>query len=266
VKDLRSLEQKWVVITGASGGIGREIALQAASRGANVVLLARSLEKLKQIELLINESFSVNALSFQLDVANPSEVELVFNSIYKQVDHIDILVNNAGFGLFKEAHEVTLMEVKEMFDVNVLGLIACTSMVVSNMRKRKSGHIINIASQAGKIATPKSSGYSATKYAVLGFSNSLRLECMNDNVYVTTVNPGPIATDFFTIADETGTYVKSVEKYMLKPEYVAKKVVDSMMKKKREINLPGWMNAASIFYTLFPKTVERLGKKAFFKK
>ncbi|WP_108670887.1 SDR family NAD(P)-dependent oxidoreductase [Peribacillus acanthi] len=263
---MKSLEHKWVVITGASGGIGKEIALQAASRGANVVLLARSLERLKQIELMIKESFNVNALSFRLDVANPSEVEQVFSNIYKQVDQIDVLVNNAGFGLFKEAHEATLMEVKEMFDVNVLGLIACTNMVVSQMRKRRSGHIINIASQAGKIATPKSSGYSATKYAVLGFSNSLRLECMNDNVYVTTVNPGPIATDFFTIADESGTYVKSVEKYMLNPEYVAKKVVDNMLTKKREINLPGWMNAASIFYTLFPKTVERLGRKAFFKK
>ncbi|WP_163102853.1 SDR family NAD(P)-dependent oxidoreductase [Peribacillus alkalitolerans] len=263
---MKTLEQKWVVITGASGGIGREIALQAASHGANVVLLARSIEKLKQVELLIKESYNVEALSFQLDVANPSEVELVFTAIYKQVDQIDILVNNAGFGLFKEVHEATLVEVKEMFDVNVLGLIACTSMVVSQMRRRKSGHIINIASQAGKIATPKSSGYSATKYAVLGFTNSLRLECMDDNVYVTTVNPGPIATDFFTMADQSGTYVKSVEKYMLKPEYVAKKVVESMMKNKREINLPGWMNAASIFYTLFPKTVERIGKNAFFKK
>ena len=102
----------------------------------------------------------------------------------------------------------------------------------------KSGHIINIASQAGKIATPKSSVYSATKHAVLGYTNSLRMELSDFQIKVTAVNPGPIGTDFFTIADESGTYAKSVQRYILKPEYVAKKVVDAMLTSTREINLP----------------------------
>lgn len=125
---------------------------------------------------------------------------------------------------------------------------------------------MNIASQAGKIATPKSSIYSATKHAVLGYTNSLRMELSDQRIFVTAVNPGPIETNFFTIADEKGTYVKNVKKFMLKPEYVAKKVVDAMLTPTREINLPRWMNTGSVVYALFPRLFERLGKRMFNKK
>jgi hypothetical protein len=168
--------------------------------------------------------------------------------------------------VFRYAHDATIEEVKGMFSVNVVGLIACTSMVLPLMKKQSSGHIINIASMAGKIATPKSSAYSATRHAVLGYSNSLRMELADDNVYVTTVNPGPIATNFFDIADEQGTYVKNVQRYMLQPDFVAQKITDAMFTKKREINLPRWMNAGSILFALFPNLFERAGKKAFNKK
>jgi uncharacterized protein len=136
-------------------------------------------------------------------------------------------------------------------------------MVLPAMKQRRSGHIINIASQAGKIATPKSSVYSATKHAVLGYTNSLRMEVADDNIYVTAVNPGPIATNFFEVADKQGTYVKNVKRFMLQPEYVAKQVVNRMMTRTREINLPRWMSPGSIFYSLFPRTFELFGKRVF---
>lgn len=170
---------------------------------------------------------------------------------------------SSGFGIFRAAHEVTIDQIKGMFDVNVVGLMACTSMCLQKMCERRSGHIINIASQAGKIATPKSSVYSASKHAVLGYTNALRMELADFNIQVTAVNPGPIATNFFTIADEKGTYVKNVQRVMLKPEYVAQKIVDSMLTKTREINLPRWMNMGSIVYVLFPRLFERIGKRAF---
>jgi short-subunit dehydrogenase len=85
-------------------------------------------------------------------------------------------------------------------------------------------------------------------------------------VFVTAVNPGPIATNFFEIADEKGTYVKNVQRYMLQPEYVARKVVDAMLTPTREINLPRWMNMGSIVFALFPRMFERIGKRAFDKK
>ncbi|MDR7075175.1 short-subunit dehydrogenase [Neobacillus niacini] len=260
------LKGKNIVITGASGGIGAEIAKLCGASGANLVLIARSIEKLNQLQTELQQKHQVRVDVYQLDVSDTDKVKEVFNKILEKIDHIDILVNNAGFGVFREAHEATMTEIKGMFDVNVVGLMACTSMVLPKMRERRFGHIINIASQAGKIATPKSSVYSATKHAVLGYTNSLRMELSDYNVWVTSVNPGPIATNFFNIADEKGTYVKNVKRYMLQPEYVAKKVVDSMLTKTREINLPRWMNMGSVVYVLFPRLFERIGKKAFNKK
>lgn len=260
------LKGKNIVITGASGGIGAEIAKLCAASGANLVLLARSIDKLAQLQSELMQKYQVKVDVFQLDVSNTDQVQVVFRQIFEKVRDIDILVNNAGFGVFREAHEATIDEIKGMFEVNVVGLMACTSMVLPKMRARRYGHIINIASQAGKIATPKSSVYSATKHAVLGYTNSLRMELADYNVQVTAVNPGPIATNFFNIADEQGTYVKNVQRFMLQPEYVARKIVDSMLTKTREINLPRWMNMGSVVYVLFPRLFERIGKRAFNKK
>jgi len=257
------LRDKNIVITGASGGIGAEIAKLCAASGANLVLLARSIDKLQKLQKELQQKYQVKVDVFQLDVSDTEKVQEVFLRIYEEIGQIDVLVNNAGFGVFREAHEAIMDEIKGMFNVNVVGLIACTSMVLPKMRQRRFGHIINIASQAGKIATPKSSVYSASKHAVLGYTNSLRMELADFNVQVTSVNPGPIATNFFNIADEKGTYVKNVQRFMLKPEYVARKVVDSMLSKTREINLPRWMNMGSVVYVLFPRLFERLGKRAF---
>ena len=118
-------------------------------------------------------------------------------------------------------------EVKDMFQVNVFGLVACTKAVLPYMVNKNEGHIINIASLAGKIATPKSSAYAATKHAVLGFTNSLRMELANTDIYVTAINPGD-RYKLFEIADQSGTYVKNMGRYMLKPTYVAEQIVKSM--------------------------------------
>ncbi len=260
------LAGKNIIITGASSGIGAEMASLCAERGANLVLLARNIEKLNQLKRDLERRFGVKVTVYKLDVSSTDEVQAVFSSVLNELSHVDVLVNNAGFGVFKAASEASLDEIKGMFAVNVVGLMACTAMVLPKMQEQGNGHIINIASQAGKIATPKSSAYAATKHAVLGYTNSLRMEALKDHIYVTAVNPGPIETNFFSIADENGTYVKNVKKYMLKPDYVAKKVVDSMLTPTREINLPRWMNVGSIIYALFPRLFERLGRSLFEKK
>jgi uncharacterized protein len=257
------LKGKNIIITGASGGIGAEMARLAAQQGANLVLLARSMDKLQSLKIELEQAYKVSIIVRSLDVANTEAIRVVFNEIMAEIGHVDILVNNAGFGVFRHAHEADLDEIKAMFEVNVIGLMACTSLVLPSMRRRGSGHIINIASQAGKIATPKSSVYSATKHAVLGYTNSLRMELREVGIFVTAVNPGPIATNFFEIADEQGTYVKNIKSFMLQPEYVAKQVVERMMTNTREINLPRWMNAGSMIYALFPRVFERLGRRAF---
>jgi uncharacterized protein len=265
-EEVSKIQGKCVVITGASGGIGKEIARRSASLGAKVVLLARNYDALLELKEELIKEYGTEAYAYQLDVGDSGKVGEVFREIYENAGEIDVLVNNAGYGVFKEADETDMKETEDMFRVNVFGLMAATQMVLPGMKRRQSGHIINIASQAGKMATPKSSLYSSTKFAVLGYSNALRMELKRDHVFVTTVNPGPIQTNFFNIADESGSYTKNIEKFMLNPQYVAIKVVGSMFTGKREINLPGWMNAASRLHNLFPKTVETIGKRAFFKK
>ncbi|MFD1707066.1 SDR family NAD(P)-dependent oxidoreductase [Siminovitchia sediminis] len=260
------LKDKTVVITGASGGLGEQTAYRCAASGANLVLLARNLEKLEHVASHIRRQFGVGCLPMQLDLACPEEIPDVFHSIIDQTGGIDVLVNNAGYGIFAEAKDVSPADVKGMFAVNVIGLIICTKEVIPSMKRRKSGHIINVSSQAGKLATPKSSVYSATKHAVLGYTNSLRMELARDGVFVTAINPGPMATNFFELADPSGNYVKNLGRYILSTEKVADQMVAAMLTNRREINLPGWMNAGSLLYAWFPKLVERFGKKAFFKK
>ncbi|MDQ0213778.1 short-subunit dehydrogenase [Oikeobacillus pervagus] len=262
----KRLKGKNIVITGASGGIGEQMALKAAQNGANIALLARREPNLLAIQHRIEQQFSVRVLVFSVDISKRAEVEKAFTAIFSKLGSVDVLVNNAGFGVFDEAHQASWKDIEGMFQVNVLGLISCTQFVIPHMKERGSGHIINIASQAGKLATPKSSVYAATKHAVLGFTNSVRMELSRDGIYVTAVNPGPIATNFFEIADQSGSYVKSIQKLMLDPEKVASTITKAMFTNKREINLPKWMNVGSVLYALFPRMVERVGKKAFFKK
>ena len=260
------LKGKNIIITGASSGIGEKVALLAAERGARPVLLARSIDKLQTISEEINQKTGANSLYFQLDVGDIDQVQQVFSQLKQEVGHIDILVNNAGFGVFDSFHEADFSDIEKMFQVNVLGLMACTKEVLPLMMAQNSGHIINIASQAGKLATPKSSGYSATKHAVLGFTNSLRLEIAKSKIYVSAVNPGPIETNFFSIADKSGNYVKSVNRFMLKSDYVAEKIIQLMLTPKRELNLPGWMNVGSTIYNLIPGLAERFVGGLFDKK
>lgn len=262
----QTLAEKHVMITGASGGIGEQIAYEAASRGARPILVARNEKKLKSVAERIQSEYGITAPVYSLDVGDLAVIEMTYPQILADVGYVDVLINNAGFGIFEDVVDAKMENMQSMFQVNVLGLIACTKMVLPHMLERNTGHIVNIASQAGKLATPKSSGYSATKHAVLGFTNSLRMELAKTNILVTAINPGPIKTNFFDIADTSGSYTKNVEKFMLNPEDVAKKVVDSLFTKKRELNLPGWMNLGSTLYLLAPRLVEKLAGDRFHQK
>lgn len=263
---MNQLVGKNVVITGASSGIGEKLAWKVAEMGGRPILLARSSNKLAEICKTLNQKTSVNGLFFPLDVSDFAQVKVVFQKIDQEAGQVDILVNSAGFGVFDTFLEAKFEDIEKMFKVNVLGLIACTKEVLPSMMERNTGHIIHIASQAGKIATPKSSGYAASKHAVLGLTNSLRMELSNTNIFVSAVNPGPVETNFFTVADQSGNYVKNVKKYMLKSDYVAEKIIQLMLNPRRELNLPGWMNMGSVLYNLFPSAAEKLTRRLFDKK
>ncbi|WP_257008297.1 SDR family NAD(P)-dependent oxidoreductase [Bacillus sp. FJAT-45350] len=260
------LKDKVIVITGASSGLGWQLAIDAARAGAIPILMARSTAKLQELHQFIETTYNQKAYYYTLDVCSPRDIHGTFQTVVSEHKKIDALINNAGFAIFETFLDADLEDMKEMFDVNVLGLMACTKAVLPEMVKENRGHIINIASQAGKISTPKSSVYAATKHAVLGFTNSLRMELHETNIHVSAVNPGPIRTPFFTRADQEGTYVKNIEKFMLEPSYVSMKILSLLIKPKREVNLPYWMNIGSRLYQLFPSLVEKLGGKSFYQK
>ena len=240
-----------ILITGASGGLAQEMVKGLPDD--QLILLGRSQEKLAnlygnhpQVELI------------EIDITDDSALETLVANLYLRYGKIDVLINNAGYGIFEDFDQISDKDLHQMFEVNTFALMNISRRMGARMKEKRQGHIINIVSMAGLIATAKSSLYSATKFAAIGFSNALRLELLPYGVYVTTVNPGPIRTPFFDQADPDGAYLQSVERFLLEPDKVAKKIVGIIGKNKRELNLPIILKLAHKFYTLFTKLADKL--------
>jgi short-subunit dehydrogenase len=261
-----NLEDKVVLVTGSSGGLGAQICYEAAKEGAIVVACARRESLINEVKEECQRLSGRKAYAFLVDVSDPDSVDELYERVMQEIGRVDILVNNAGFGIFEDFLSFDLAKAYDMFEVNVLGMMVLTQKFAIDMAERRHGHIINIASMAGKMATAKSTIYSATKFAVLGFSNALRLELKPLGVAVTTVNPGPIATDFFDKADPSGSYLEKVSQLVLEPEKLAKTIVRSMKYPKREVNRPVLLEIAAKFYTLFPSLGDYLASGIFNKK
>ena len=240
-----------ILITGASGGLAQEMVKLLPDD--QLILLGRNKEKLS--ELYGNHP---HVELIEIDITDDSVLEDMVADLYLRYGEIDVLINNAGYGIFEEFDQISDQDIHQMFEVNTFALMNLSRRFGARMKERGKGHIINIISMAGLIATNKSSLYSATKFAAIGFSNALRLELMPYGVYLTTVNPGPIRTAFFDQADPDGSYLKSVDRFLLEPDAVAKKIVKTIGKNKRELNLPVLLNLAHKFYTLFPKLADKL--------
>lgn len=253
-----SLRNKVVVVTGASSGIGRSIALESAGRGATTVLIARNKEKLDEISAEAKELSGADSFVFPTDLGKGDEIEKTFKEIISSVQHIDFLVNAAGFGKFENFMESDMQDATNMFQVNVLGLMYLTRLIGRVMMEQKTGQIINFGSIAGKVPTTKTAAYSASKAAVIQFSNVLRLELKPFGVKVMTVNLGPVYTNFFNIADQTGEYVNNVQEFMLDPDDVAWQVVHYFGSNKRELNLPLSLAIAAKLYNLFPTIGDKI--------
>ena len=245
-----------ILITGASGGIAQ--AMIPLLKDDFLILLGRDAQKIEELYA----SHPKKSI-YEIDISKAADLAALVEKIYQDYGKIDVLVNNAGYAIYDDFENFSEEQVRAMFDVNLFALMAFCRLVGKEMKAAKAGHIINIVSMSGKIASAKSSIYSATKFAALGFSNTIRLELAPYNVAVTTVNPGPVATGFFDLADPDGSYQKSVQAFMISPEKVASKIVQAMGTKKREINLPWILEATNKFYTLFPNLADFLARKVF---
>lgn len=245
-----------ILITGASGGLVQEMV--PLMKDDFLILLGRDVEKIEQLY-----AYHEKKAVFDVDIRDEEALTAFFDQVDSQFGQIDILVNNAGYAIYDDFENFSSQQVQAIFDINTFALMTMCRLVGKRMKARRSGQIINIISMSGLIASAKSSVYSATKFAAMGFSNTIRLELAQYGVTVTTVNPGPIATSFFDQADPDGSYQESVKAFLLQPDYVAKKIMAAMGKKKREINLPWPLAAAHKLYTLFPRLADFLASTVF---
>lgn len=265
MKDEKWFSNQVALVTGASGGLGAQIALELAKRDVQLILVARNTAKLEKVALECQSFTSKPVNVYSCDLTDDASVNNLLATLDETYE-ITMVINNAGLGYFKLAQDLSDTEIAQMLQLNLNTLIKVTQHFVPHFIEAKSGVIVNVASQAGKSATAKSSVYSATKFGVLGYSNALRLELKPYGVHVMTVNPGPIATDFFDKAEPTGKYLEQLGAVVLDPAKVAGEVVKGIEREKREVNLPKTMNFASKLNVLFPKIGDKLLGSIFNKK
>jgi len=225
-----TLTNKVALVTGASRGIGRAVALKLASQGAHVALASRSREELRAVAARI-QRFGRKCIVIPTDLTDKDQIAAMIDQTLRMMDTVDILVNNAGLGIFKPVVEATVEEWDLMWNVNVRGLFLCTKAVLPTMIRNQQGAIVNVASLAGKNPVPGGSGYCATKHAVLGFTKSLMMEVRKHNIRVLSVCPGSVDTPFF---DNAGFEPPNRDK-ILHPKDVADVIISALIMPERAL-------------------------------
>jgi len=208
------IKDKVAIITGASSGIGYNTALTLSKAGAKVAIGARRTDRLEKLEAEIKKNGG-EVLSQKLDVTKKSDCDSFVDAILKKWGSVDILVNNAGLMPLSFIKNLKIDEWDQMIDVNIKGVLYCIAAVIPHMLEKKSGHIVNISSVAGRIVFPSGSVYCATKHAVTALSEGLRQEfSTRKNIRVTCIEPGVVATELInTITDESlQSFVENAKK------------------------------------------------------
>lgn len=190
----QSLKGKVALITGAGKGIGRSTAIELAKEGVNVGLIARTESDLKAVASEL-EAFDVQVAYATADVSSMEEVNAAVEHLHTKLGATDILINNAGIGKFGSFLELDPAEWKQIIDVNLMGVYYVTRAVLPQLIEKNGGDIINISSTAGQKGAPVTSAYSASKFGVLGLTESLALEVRKHNIRVTALTPSTVATE-----------------------------------------------------------------------
>jgi 3-hydroxy acid dehydrogenase/malonic semialdehyde reductase len=189
--------KKIICITGASSGFGEACAYTFAKNNYNLIIAGRRQEKLKNLKSILEEKFDARVYPMALDVSDRSAVNKAFNSLPDDWKNIDLLLNNAGLALGRDNFdEASLDDWETMIDTNLKGLLFVSKAILPNMIRRRSGHIINIGSTAGKQVYQKGNVYCATKHAVQAVSESMRIDLLPHKIKVTVIHPGAAETEF----------------------------------------------------------------------
>ncbi len=216
--------KKVILITGASSGIGKETAIKLIQEGHVVYGAARRVEQMQDF-------VELGGRALKLDVSDEQQIVNSVKQIVQEQGGIDVLINNAGYGLYGAVEDVSIKDAKRQFEVNLFGLARMTQEVLPFMREKRSGKIINIVSMGGKMYTPLGSWYHATKHALEGWSDCLRLELKSFNIDVVIIEPGIIATDFGNIVYKSLLEISGNGAYSALANAMAKSTMDSYTKK-----------------------------------
>lgn len=254
----KKLQGKVVLITGASSGFGEEAARLFAREGCKVVLAARRLERLQQLAAEIQNEGG-EAIAIPVDVNQSAEIDVMVQTALDLYGQIDILFNNAGFGAMDWFEEFDPeRHIETLVRVNLIGTMLVTRAVLPDMLDRGSGHIINMASVAGLIASPLLTTYAASKYGVRAFTDALRREVAPLGVKVSGIYPGPASTEFGSHLKKNRTRdtINKLIDMRMTSKYVASRVVDVAKRPRRSLVIPWWFSIITTFDSLFPIVVD----------
>jgi short-subunit dehydrogenase len=256
--------QQYALITGASKGIGKAIATELASRGFNVILVARSADALQTAVKEITSRYNVKADALALDLSSPDAAQQVLDWCIAKNYEVCALVNNAGYGLSGSFEKYSVAEHLNMMQLNMGTLVSLTRLFLPELRKRTRAYILNIASSAAYQAVPKLSTYAASKAFVLAFSRGLHQELHGSSVSITAVSPGATDTDFPNRAQLGEKGLKAAAKFNMSPDVVASIAVKAMLAGRSEA-ITGFVNklGAAMAWLLPKSFVERTAMKIY---
>ncbi len=245
-RDMRCL------VTGASAGIGREIARELARQGARIVVTARREDRLAELSVELESLGSPEAVAIVADLSKPESAEFIVKRADESLEHVDVLINNAGFAVPGMYGACDLHRTLDMIHVNVSAAVALARLTLPGMVSRDSGGILNVASVAGFQAAPYQAGYAGTKAFLLNFSNSIHQEYKHTNVAITALCPGVTDTEFFEAAGYRN--LTGFLKNRMPADKVARAGLRALQKGKMEV-VPGFKNKSLVFFQrFFPRT------------
>jgi short-subunit dehydrogenase len=255
-----NLKDKVIIITGASSGIGKACAEEFAKRGANLVLAARQYVTLCEITADLEKRYNIRAVAVQADVSKEADCELIVKQTLVSFNKIDILVNNAGLSMRALFNDVDLSVLKNLMDVNFWGTVYCTKYALPEILKTK-GTVVGVSSIAGYRGLPGRTGYSASKFAMNGFIESLRTELLKTGVNVLLACPGFTASNIrVTALAKNGVAhgeTSMDEGKMMSSEEVASRIADGIEQRKRTLIMTGQGKLAVWMNKLFPAFVDK---------
>ncbi len=204
--------KKTALITGASTGIGKELAYIHAEKGGDLIIIARSKDKLEKLQTEIKSKYSVNVMVIATDLSKPESPKAIFDEVKKAGIEVEYLINNAGFGGIGKFHERKWEDDNQMINLNITALTALTRFFLPEFVKRNSGKVLNVSSTASLMPGPLQAVYFATKAYVTFFSNAIAEELSDTNVTVTNLMPGATETEFGRVSgmDKTTMFNKAV--------------------------------------------------------